>query len=331
MDIVKPLISIVIPELNEAECLPKLYSELCRVCDPLPYQFEFLIVDDGSTDRSVEILAELHRRDPRVRYLAFSRNFGHQAALSAGLAYSSGDAVIMMDGDLQHPPAMIPQFLDCWKAGYDIVNTIRMDTQGVNPLKRFLSNTFYRVFNRVTRVHIVHGGADFRLMSRAAVDELNALPERHRFLRGLVSWMGYRQTQLHYTAPRRFAGQAKLSFGKSLHLAMDGLLSFSVFPLRLIAILGWCGMAASLGFGFLAVLLYLLMGISMPVGATLLAGMTFLASLQLAATGMLGEYLGRVLDQVRGRPMYIVRESQGVANIVRFPTRVDDAEKRQAS
>jgi dolichol-phosphate mannosyltransferase len=180
------LVSIVIPELNEAECLPRLCAELRRVCDGLPYLFEFLFVDDGSTDASLEVLAELHQEDPRIRYLALSRNFGHQAALSAGLAYCSGEAVIMMDGDMQHPPSLIPELLKYWRAGFDVVNTVRLNTEGINPMKRLWSFFFYHFFNWVTSVRIEPGGADFRLLARRVVDQLNNLPEKHRFLRGLV-------------------------------------------------------------------------------------------------------------------------------------------------
>ena len=219
MDSNQPLVSVVIPEMNEEECLAKLHAELCRVLDPLPYRFEFLFVDDGSTDGSSEILAQLHRQDARVRYLLLSRNFGQQAALSAGMAHASGEAVVMMDSDLQHPPALIPELLKRWQEGFDIVTTIRLDTEGISWSKNLFSSLFYRIFNAVTSIKIESGAADFRLLSRAVVDELNAMPERHRFLKGLVSWLGFRQSQFSYTAPRRWGGQAKMNFRKNLRLA----------------------------------------------------------------------------------------------------------------
>src|SRR5260370_25998420 len=196
-----PFITVVIPVLNEAECVSKLYRELSSACDPLAYHFEFLFVDDGSTDRTAEILAELRQKDERICFLLLSRNFGHQAALCAGLSHAAGDAVLMMDGDLQHPPQVIPQLLERWRAGYDVVNTIRVETEGIDPLKQFWSALFYRVFNWAAHMSLKPGSADFRLLSSVAVDALNDLPERHRFLRGLVPWLAFRQTAVGSTAP----------------------------------------------------------------------------------------------------------------------------------
>ena len=188
----EPLVSVVVPVMNEAECLPRLHSALRAVCDALPFRFEYVFVESGSTDATVEVLAELRCHDECVRYLVLSRNFGHQAALSAGLEHAAGDAVVMMDGDLQHPPEVIPRLLEKWREGYEVVNTARVETEAAPAFKRLWSWVFYRVFNGSTIVAIEPGGADFRLMARVAVDALNALPERHRFLRGLVPWLGFR-------------------------------------------------------------------------------------------------------------------------------------------
>jgi glycosyltransferase involved in cell wall biosynthesis len=311
METERPLVSVVIPELNEEDCLPGLHAELCRVCDALPYRFEFLFVDDGSTDASVEVLGRLHQEDARVRYLALSRNFGHQAALSAGLAHAEGDVVIMMDGDLQHPPALIPELLQSWQAGCDVVNTIRLNTEGVNPLKRLWSFLFYRFFNWVTNVRIEPGGADFRLMSRRAVDELNHLPERHRFLRGLVPWLGFKQSTVEFHAPKRFAGRPKLSFMRNLRFALDGLTAFSFFPLRLLTLFGWGAAFVSLAYGIYAALVHFITRSTMPGWTSIILCLVFLGGCQLAMIGVLGEYIGRILEQVKGRPMYIVREAVG--------------------
>ena len=198
----KPRVSIVIPAYNEAPCLEKLHQELTAVCDMLSFPFEFLFVNDGSTDETEDVLAELHRGDDRVTYLTLSRNFGHQAALAAGLTYASGEAVITMDADLQHPPQMIPRLLELWAEGYEIVNTARGDTADSPLRKKLFSRAFYWIFTALTGVPLEPGSADFRLMSRASVDALNRLPERHRFIRGLVPWLGFRQTCVPFCAPR---------------------------------------------------------------------------------------------------------------------------------
>jgi len=307
-----PLVSVVIPLLNEAECLPRLHEELRRHCDPLPYRFEFLFVDDGSTDRSSAVLAELHRGDQRVRYLLLSRNFGHQAALSAGLAQAAGDAVIMMDGDLQHPPAVIPQLLEKFEAGYDVVNTVRRETADVGPVKRLSSSLFYRFFNWVGSVQIVPGGADFRLVSRPATDALNDLPEVHRFLRGLVPWLGFRQTTIDFVAPSRFAGQSKYNLRRSLRLALEGLTAFSFYPLRRMMLLGWVITLLSFVYGVYVLGAHLFARNTVPGWTSLLLCVLFLGGCQLLALGVLGEYLGRVLEQVKGRPLFIVREAVGL-------------------
>ncbi|MEJ7638633.1 MAG: glycosyltransferase family 2 protein [Singulisphaera sp.] len=233
-----PLVSVVVPAMNEAECLPKLLDELTTVCHPLGYHFEFLFIDDGSTDDTVDVLAGLRRRDERVKYLSLSRNFGHQAALSAGLAHASGDAVIMMDGDLQHPPVLIPDLLERWRAGYDVVNTVRLETARISPAKKLWSRLFYATFNALANVRVEPGGADFRLMSRAAVAALNDLPERQRFLRGLVPWIGFRQARVEFRAPARWAGKTKYTFRRNFRFALEGITAFSFYPLRMVTTLG---------------------------------------------------------------------------------------------
>lgn len=306
-----PLISVVIPAMNEAACLPRLHHELRAVCDPLPYRFEFVFVDDGSTDGSPVVLAGLRRDDPRVRFLVLSRNFGHQAALSAGLLHAAGDAVVMMDGDLQHPPGVIPRLLQCWREGFEVVNTLRVETADIGPLKKLWSSAFYRVFNGVSQVKIAPGGADFRLMGRAAVEALNAMPERHRFLRGLVPWLGFRQTSVEFKAPPRFAGRSKYGFLRNIRFALEGLTAFSFYPLRVMTLFGWAVTFASLCYGLFAVAMHLLGGWTAPGWTSLLVCVLFLGGSQLATLGIMSEYIGRTLEQVKGRPMFILREAVG--------------------
>ncbi|HLN31070.1 MAG TPA: glycosyltransferase family 2 protein [Gemmataceae bacterium] len=312
-----PLISVVIPVLNEADCLSKLYEELRLVCDPLPYDFEFLFVDDGSTDQTGEMLAGLRQGDERICYLLLSRNFGHQAALSAGLNHADGDAVIMMDGDLQHPPQLIPNLLECWRNGYDVVNTLRIETEGIHPFKRLSSSLFYRVFNWAANISLKPGSADFRLLARVVVNVLNELPERHRFLRGLIPWMGFRQTVVEFTAPCRWAGRSKYNFLRSFRFALDGITAFSFYPLRRLTILGWLITLASLLYGVYALTAHLLGRDTVPGWTSLLLCILFFGGCQLLVAGVLGEYIGRILEQVKGRPLYISRASAGLSSVNR--------------
>lgn len=305
------LISVVVPLMNEAACLPRLHAALRGACDALPYRFEFLYVDDGSTDSTVEALASLRLGDLRVRFLVLSRNFGHQAALGAGLAHASGDAVVMMDGDLQHPPELIPELVEQWEAGFEVVNTLRVETAEIPLAKRLWSWAFYRVFNWATSVRIQPGGADFRLMSRVAVNALNALPERRRFLRGLVPWIGFRQTFVAFKAPPRFAGRSKYNFIKNMRFALEGLTSFSCYPLRAMTLLGWMIVASSLIYAAYALGAHLLGGWTVPGWTSLILCVLFFGGAQMTMLGVLGEYLGRTFEQVNGRPSFILREAVG--------------------
>jgi dolichol-phosphate mannosyltransferase len=313
----RPLVSIVIPAYNEALCLGKLHSELNAVCDRLPYSFEFIFVNDGSTDPTDDVLAGLRKSNERVRYLTLSRNFGHQAALSAGLAHAAGDAVIMMDGDLQHPPGLIPRLLESWESGFDVVNTVRLDTAGSSPSKTLFSRLFYSVFRLLTGCRLEPGSADFRLMARRPVDAFIALPERHRFVRGLVPWLGFRQTKVEFHAPARWAGQPKYTFARSMRLALEGVTSFNVYPLRLIAVLGVIVMAASLAHGVVVCFQDRTGALQQRSSSPFVGGLYFLGGLQLVALAVISEYIGRTLDQVRGRPLYIVRSACGFADFDR--------------
>jgi glycosyltransferase involved in cell wall biosynthesis len=306
----KPSVCIVVPAYNEAPCLDRLYDELTSVCDMLPFAFQFLFVDDGSTDDTAEVIDALRLKDERVHCLALSRNFGHQGALSAGLAYAAGDAVIMMDADLQHPPSLIPRLLERWEDGFDVVNTLRLGTETCSPFKRLFSAGFYCAFRILTGFTIEPGCADFRLMARKPLDALNRLPERQRFIRGLVPWLGFRQTSVTFHASARFSGSPKYTFANSVRLALDGMTAFNLFPLRLVALLGLFVIASSF---ITAVIMHgraILGGGPSVSGWTSLAiSVHFLVGCQLTAMGVLGEYLGRALGQVMGRPHFIVQSS----------------------
>lgn len=322
----QPLVSVVVPVLNEADCLSRLHAALVAICDALPFRFEYVFVDDGSTDATAAVLAGLRHRDERVRYLLLSRNFGHQAALSAGMEHAAGEAVVMMDGDLQHPPDVIPRLLEKWRAGYEVVNTARVETAAAPATKRLWSWVFYRVFNGTTNVAIEPGGADFRLMARVAVDALNALPERHRFLRGLVPWLGFRQTIVPFKAPARYAGASKYTFSRNLRFALEGLTAFSFYPLRLVTALGWATVMLSMAYGLFAIVAHLLGGHTVPGWTSLIVCVVFFGGAQMTVAGVLGEYIGRTFEQVLGRPVYIVREAVGLAS-ANAPRQVREPER----
>lgn len=327
----KPLVSIVIPIMDEAECLPKLLAELRIACDPLPYHFEFLFVDDGSSDGTLDILTAERECDPRVCYVALSRNFGHQAALSAGLSRARGSAVISMDGDLQHPPALIPELLAKYEAGYEIVNTTRMATEGISFAKRLLSNAFYKAFNWLASIRVEPGSADFRLFARPVVEVLNEMPEVRKFLRGLVPWIGFRQTSVPFSAPPRHAGRSKYGWIKSLRLAIDGMTAFSMNPLRKMALGGIFVAALSFLYGFAAIVAHFFTELTVPGWTSLLVSVLFLGGCQLVCFGVLGEYIGRILEQVKGRPVYIIRATAGLESTLQVRPAELSPEIRQAS
>jgi dolichol-phosphate mannosyltransferase len=311
MTLPAPLASVVIPVMNEAECLPALLAELRRATAGQNYRFEFIFVDDGSSDSTPEVLAQERMADERVCYLSLSRNFGHQSALAAGLFYARGTAVITMDGDLQHPPALIPVLLEKFEAGADIVNTHRRTTDDAGLIKRVLSAGFYKAFNWLASIRLEPGSADFRLLSRPVVDVLNEIPEARKFLRGLIPWLGYRQMVVPFDAPARHAGASKYSWAKNIRLAMDGMTAFSTNPLRKMALGG--GIIAGFAFlyGFVAILAHLFTEATVPGWTSMLVSILFLGGCQLVALGVLGEYNGRILEQVKGRPVFIVRVAAG--------------------
>jgi glycosyltransferase involved in cell wall biosynthesis len=317
----KPIIlSLVCPAFNEEEVLPLFHQELSAVLAGLPpeYQVEILYVDDGSRDRTLEVLRGLAARDRRVRFLSFSRNFGHQAALLAGLAAARGDAVVTLDSDLQHPPALIPTLLEHWRAGKDVVVTIRDDRASPRRVERFLSCSFYRIMGWLSDTEIRPAAADFRLLSRHAVDLLLGMDDRQPFLRGMVQWLGLPSAEVHYTPARRGAGHSKYSIRRKLRLALDGLLSFSRTPLHLPLALGLPAVALGLGLTGWAVLRGLF-GSTRSFPGLMLGSLYLLGGCLLCVLGVLGEYLGRIYDHVRNRPLYVLKETSGSGPAGRMP------------
>ncbi|RMD85392.1 MAG: glycosyltransferase [Candidatus Dadabacteria bacterium] len=311
----EPEISVVIPLYNEEETLPVLIERLTRVLEGLGCPYEVLFVNDGSRDRTAEILRAAHRDNPRIKAIGLSRNFGHQVAISCGIDFAQGNAVIVMDGDLQDPPEVLPDLIERWRQGYDVVYAIRQKRKE-GALKRAAYKTFYWLLRKVSYLDIPLDSGDFSLMDRRVVDLLRKMPERNRFVRGLRTWVGLRQTGYEYARSARYAGRSKYNFAKLMRLAFDGLVSYSFVPLRAVSNLG---MLVSLS--ALLYIVYLL--VMRALGDRPIQGWTstvvivlFLGGVQLLALGVLGEYVGRIFDEVKGRPHYIVSE---VVGLVRRP------------
>lgn len=305
------LISIVVPVYNEDDNIQNFYHAVTDVMKQVPYEYEFIFVDDGSKDGSASILQAISQADKHVKVLLLARNFGHQLALTCGLDYASGDAVITMDGDMQHPPALIPELIRLWEEGHDVVRTIRDSTEDASWAKSFTSKYYYKLMNKMADVPIVEGGSDFRLMNRKALETLKKFREHGRFLRGIVGDLGYRQAELHFVAPPRFAGVSKFNVRKMIRLAIDGIAAFSRAPLRMALYVGVvCGFLSLLM--ILHILFVYLMGEAVNGWTTLGIAIFFLCGVQLIGLGIIGEYVGRVFEEVKQRPLYWVKETLNV-------------------
>lgn len=304
----RPLLTVVVPVYNEEACLEALYDRLSAVLQSLGRSYEILFVDDGSRDRSLEIIRRLAADDPHISYVAFSRNFGHESATTCGIEHARGQTVVLIDADLQDPPELIPQMLALWEAGYDHIHAQRDARLGESWLTKCTAHLFYRVFRTLAGFEIPVDTGDYRLMDRRVVEAFGQLPERNRFVRGLVSWTGFRQTTVRYTRQPRHAGRTKYNFFKRLHLALDAITSMSLSPLRGIGYLGagvvFCSLLAGLMAAFLR-----LSGLA-AVGASwfLLVALFFVGGVQLLSLGMLGEYVGRMYREVQAKPLYIPAE-----------------------
>jgi polyisoprenyl-phosphate glycosyltransferase len=299
--------SVVAPVYNEAETLPRFYTRVVAVMEELGEPFELVFVNDGSTDSSYAVMRGLVARDPRVRLVDFSRNFGHQVAISAGLDYARGQAVIILDSDLQDPPEVIPKLVACWREGAEVVYAQRASREGETPFKLFTARTFYRLLRRMTEVDIPADTGDFRLLDRRVVAALRGMRERHRFMRGMSAWVGFRQVAVPYARQERFAGKTKYPLRKMLGFSLDALTSFSYVPLRLAATFGFILAGLSL-LGILVAIGLRVFGGAITGQASTLVLVLFLGGIQLIFLGILGEYLGRIYDEVRARPLYLTRE-----------------------
>jgi len=303
------LLSVVAPVYNEQELVEAFHARVCAALEGIP--FELVLVDDGSTDATPELLAELAARDPRVRVLGLSRNFGHQTAITAGLDHAGGDAVVMIDADLQDPPELIPEMLARWRSGVDIVYAVRHRRDGETRFKLATARWFYKLFGALTDVALEPDSGDFRLLDRAPLDALGAMRERSRFLRGMTVWVGFTQTAVPYERDARAAGETKYTLGRMLRFSFDAISSFSHRPLQLATLVGF--VSAATAFVAIPVVIALrLAGSYLPGFGTITIAILLLGGIQLMAIGLIGEYVGRIYDEVKGRPLYIVRSRRNL-------------------
>jgi polyisoprenyl-phosphate glycosyltransferase len=305
------LLSVVIPCYNEENGVGPLFAQLIPALDALDVSYEVVCINDGSRDATLDRLLEVARTLPRVTVVDLSRNFGKERALSAGLAQARGEVIVPMDADLQHPPEMIAAMIDKWRDGYEMVYAVRDSRVGQGWMSRLFAHAFYWCFDHLSEIPLPREVGDFRLMDRKVVDAINAMPERSRFMKGIFAWVGFHQTGILYHQRERATGTSKFNFLRLLRFAFDGLTAFSNFPLRVWSVIG----AAISGLAFVYIVIRiirtLLFGVDVPGYESILASVLFLGGMQLLTLGILGDYLGRVFDEVKGRPLFIVREVYG--------------------
>ncbi len=305
------MLSLVVPVYNEAEGIQIFHAELKKVADGLGMPVEFIYVNDGSRDNSFALLKSISQSDNRVKAVSLSRNFGHQIALTAGLDRAKGDAVVMLDADLEHPPQLIPELIKKWKEGYDVVYTIRHYPEDIGFFKRITSKIFYFFFKKVSSTPIEENTADFRLLSRRAADSLKSIREQYRFIRGLVKWIGFNQVSVPYTAQHRRNGQTKYTIPKMFRLAMDGVTSFSITPLYISTLVGF--FVSGFSFMYALVVLYFRLFTDKTVQgwSAIMLVCLFLGGLQLICLGIIGEYIGKIYQELKHRPLYLIQETVG--------------------
>ncbi len=304
-----PVFTIIAPIFNERENLPELYRRVSAVMDSTGEPWEMILVDDGSRDGSTEIIRTLAQKDEHIRPVIFARNFGHQIAVTAGLDFSRGQAVVVIDADLQDPPELILEMIEKWRQGFEVVYAVRAEREGETWFKTFTASFFYRMISRITDVNIPLDTGDFRLIDRKVVNVLNSMRERHRFLRGMSAWVGFKQVGVEYKRAARYAGETKYPFRKMLRLALNAITGFSYLPLQLATYLGFIAAGISV-IAIPVVIILRLVGEQQLSGqATTLIAVLFLGGVQLISLGILGEYIGRIYDEVKRRPLYILSEA----------------------
>jgi glycosyltransferase involved in cell wall biosynthesis len=305
-------LSVIVPGLNEERSIPALVERLRPVLDGLDLDWEAIFVDDGSTDGTMTLLRELNAREPRFKAVSLSRNFGKEIAAAAGLAYATGDAAVLMDADLQHPPELIADFVRHWRQGANMVYGRRTDRAADSLLHRLAARIFYAAFGRLSGTALPVGAGDFRLLDRKAIDAMNRMGERVRFNKGLYAWMGFRTVGVPFTVPSRISGRSRWRIGKLLHFALDGVVSFSTVPLRVWSYLGLVISLFAFCYAMVILVKTIIYGIDVPGFPSLMISVMFFAGVQLISLGVLGEYLGRMYEEVKGRPLFLVTEELGL-------------------
>ena len=307
----KELISIIVPCYNEEGNIAKLHLKIREEMKKLDLNYELIFIDDGSTDNTLEIIESLSKDETRIRLISFSRNFGHQAAIIAGLDYCKGDCLIMMDADLQHPPELIPEMILKWRNGYEIVNTIREDAHNLPLFKRHTSKGFYKLINVISKTKIEAGSADFRLMDRKVVDSFKEIGEYSLFMRGMINWIGFTSTSIQYKPNDRFSGKSKYSLKKMVLFALDGITSFSSAPLHISMVFGMLISMTSFLYMIYALYIHFFTDRALEGWTSLIISILFIGGIQLISIGILGEYISKIFYEIKQRPRYLVSKKIG--------------------
>ncbi len=308
-------LSLLVPMYNEEEVIAEFFAEIVPILEKLPIGWEIVCVNDGSKDRTLELLRGWNARESRIKVINLSRNFGKECAMTAALDYATGDAVIPIDADLQDPPELIPKMVELWMQGFDVVNAVRSSRNSDTLMKRLTAKWFYRIINNISHVEISPDTGDFRLLSRRACDVLRSMRETRRFMKGLFSWIGFDTTFVYYERKQRAAGTTKWNYWKLINFAIEGITSFSTVPLRIATYLGLIAALVSLSYALLLVIDTLIFGNPVQGYASLMTAVIFFGSVQLIFIGVLGEYVGRIYDEVKRRPVYIVESAIGLNTI----------------
>lgn len=314
----KDLISIVVPMYFEEEVAQECYNRLKKVMDDFNINYEFVFVNDGSTDKTMDILKEIAAKDHRSKVINFARNFGHQNAVTAGIDHAIGDAIVIIDADLQDPPELIPELINKWKQGYEVVYAKRKTRKGETFFKLLTAKTFYRFLNYMADIEIPKDTGDFRIIDRKVANVFRNMTERNRFIRGMMSWIGFRQTYIEYERDERFAGETKYPLKKMLKFASDGIIAFSSKPLRLVMSLGFFSVLISIGLLLYSIIVKLI-GYHIEAGwASLMVAISFFSGIQLLGLGIIGQYIARIYDESKNRPIYIVNETLNIDELVEY-------------